>query len=65
MNPIQEDKTDKIEIMAKHPHAFSLNEIRRSADEPDIDGGDDLFVSVARHRNTSKCQPQPPTLSPA
>lgn len=44
VNPIQEDKADKIEIMAKHPHAFSLNEIRRSADEPDIDGGDDLFA---------------------
>lgn len=44
VNPIQEDKTDKKEIMASHPHAFSLNEIRRSADEPDIDGGDDLFA---------------------
>jgi len=44
VNPIQEDKADKIEIMAKHPHAFSLNEIRRSADEPAIDGGDDLFA---------------------
>lgn len=44
INPIQEDKADKIEIMGKHPHAFSLNEIRRSADEPAIDGGDDLFA---------------------
>jgi len=44
VNPTKEDKADKIEIMSKHPHAFSLNEIRRSADEPDIDGGDDLFA---------------------
>jgi len=44
VNPIQEDKADKIEIMAKHPHAFSINEIRRSADEPDIDGFDEVFA---------------------
>lgn len=58
---IPEDREYKKAIMAEHPHAFSVNEIRRAAGEKEIEGGN---VYIAKNDIQSFATPQKITITP-